>query len=172
MGDLPRPMHRKAKGSARNGKTVLCGRRKGPESAAPCTCCPWRKSSEKLGWWDAQEEEMDALPRLHGPQASTEPTPGGCKPSRVISRNGSKVCGYRLSKLGRRDRRGKNAPRVQFSTRGGKKKGKKRIQMTQDDRTGTRTLTKRSMTVLVGPLVAGGAGGRGRRARGSQYLEA
>lgn len=38
--------------------------------------------------------------------------------------------------------------------------------MTPNDRAGTRTLTKRSMTVLVGPLGWRGAGERGRRARG------
>lgn len=34
MGDLPRPLQRKAKGSARKGKAVLWGRRKGPGSGA------------------------------------------------------------------------------------------------------------------------------------------
>lgn len=35
MGDLPRPLQTKAKGSARRGEAVLWGRRKGPGSGAP-----------------------------------------------------------------------------------------------------------------------------------------
>lgn len=35
MGDLPRPLQTKAKGSARRGKEVLWGRGKGPGSGVP-----------------------------------------------------------------------------------------------------------------------------------------
>lgn len=66
---------------------------------------------------------------------------------------------------------GRMHPRPAIFNERREKEMQKRIQMTQDDRAGTRTLTKRSMTALVGPL-GGGRGESRIRARGAQCLEA